>query len=138
MKSITTAFDLEEVRSQPRAFIFIYVNWAIQARHSDAAFRDFVAAWTSTEPDCSVPVYRVDLSDQEGEVWTNIRKWLREESQPHDSLTYGGNGALLWIRSGAVVASVPYVAAIEHAKLMAITKSIFEYRAAKGAAPNSP
>jgi hypothetical protein len=138
MKPITTAYDLEEARSQPRAFVFIYVNWAIQARHSDTAFRDFVAAWTSTEPDCSIPVYRVDLSNQEGEVWTNIRTWLREENQPHDQLTYGGYGALLWIRSGAVVTSVPYVAAVERGKLMAITKSTLGCGAAPGAAPNLP
>jgi hypothetical protein len=50
MKPITIAHDLEEVRSLPRALVFIYVNWAIQARHSDAAFRDFIAAWASTDP----------------------------------------------------------------------------------------
>jgi hypothetical protein len=133
MKPITTAHDLDELRSLPRAFVFIYVNWAIQARHSDAAFRDFVTAWDSTEPDCSIPVYRVDLSDQAGEVWTTLRKWLREEGQPYDQLTYGGYGALLWIRSGAVIASVPYVAVVERAKLVAATKSIFECRDAPGA-----
>src|SRR5205823_3088526 len=110
MKPITTARDLEELRSLPRAFVFIYVSWAIQARQSDVAFRDFVTEWTLTEPDCSITVYRVDLSDQEGEIWTTLRKWLREEGQPYEQLTYGGYRALLWIRSGAVVASVPCVA----------------------------
>lgn len=130
MKPIITAHDLEEVRLLPRALVFIYVNWAIQARHSDAAFRDFVAVWASIEPDYSVPVYRVDLSDQEGEVWTTNRTWLRDEGQPYDQLTYGGYGALLWIRSGAVITSVPYVAAVERAKLVEVTQSIFECRAA--------
>jgi hypothetical protein len=136
MRPITAAHDLEEVRSLPRAFVFIYANWAIQARHSDAAFRDFVTAWTSTEPDCSIPVYRADLSDQEGEVWTAIRKWLKEEGQPYDRLTYRGYGALLWVRSGAVVMSVPYIAAVERTKLVAVTKSIFECRATLGTAPD--
>src|SRR5262245_39411297 len=125
MKPVTTIHDLEEVRSLPRAFVFIYVIWAGQARHSDTAFRDFVATWDSTEPECPVPAYRVDLSDQEGEVWTSIREWLREQGQPFDQLTYGGYGALLWVRSGAVVASVPYVAVVERAKLVAVSKSIF-------------
>ena len=137
MKLITTARDLEEMRTLPRAFVFIYVNWAIQARHSDAAFRDFVTAWASTEPTCPVPVYRVDLSDQEGEVWTTVRKWLQEEGQPYDRLTYGGCGALLWIRSGAVVASVPYVALVERAKLVAVTSSIFKCRDTPGDTPVS-
>jgi hypothetical protein len=129
MKPITTAHDLEEVRSLPRALIFIYVNWAIQARQSETAFRNFVGTWSSTEPECSVPAYRVDLSDQEGEVWRAIREWLREEGQPFNELTYGGYGALLWVCSGAVVASVPYVAVVERAKLLAVTKSIFERHA---------
>jgi hypothetical protein len=136
MNPITTAQDLEELRSLPRAIVFMYVNWAIQARHSDAAVRDFVTAWASTEPDYSIPVYRVDLSDQEGEVWTTIRKWLKEEGQPYDQLTYGGYGALLWIRWGAVVASVPYVAVVESAKLVAVTRSSFECRDSPGAAPD--
>jgi hypothetical protein len=132
MKPITTAHDLEEVRTLPWAFVFIYVNWAIQARHSDATFRDFVTAWAAAEPDCLIPVYRTDLSDQEGEVWTAIRKWLAAEGQAYDPLTYGGCGALLWVRSGTVVMSIPYVAAVERAKLVAVTKSVFERPAAPG------
>jgi hypothetical protein len=44
MKLVASTADLDEVRSLPRALIFIYVNWAIQARHSDAACRNFLAA----------------------------------------------------------------------------------------------
>jgi hypothetical protein len=128
MKLILTAQDLEEVRVLPRAFVFIYVNWASQARFSEAAFRDFVSAWASAEPEFPIPTYRVDLSEQEGEVWEAIRKWLREEGQPYDSLTYGGYGALLWVRSGSVGASVPYIAVVERRKLVAVTRSIFGCR----------
>lgn len=134
MKPVTTAHELEEVRSLPQALVFIYVNWANQARNSDVVVRDFVATWTLTEPECSLPVYRVDLSDQKGEIWATIREWLKGEGQPFDQLTYGGNGALLWVRSGAVVASVPYVAAGERTKLVAVTKNIFERRGEPGAA----
>src|SRR5262245_60133071 len=109
MKPVSTARDLEEVRSLPRAFVFIDVNWAIQARQSNSAFRQFVATRTSTDPDCPASAYCVDLSDQVGDVWTTLREWLREEGQPFDELTYGGYGALLWVRSGAVAASVPNV-----------------------------
>ena len=126
MKSIATSLDLAEVRSMSRAFVFIYVNWAIEARHSETAFRNLLTVLPSPEQGFSIPVYRVDLSEQEGEVWTALRQWLREDGQPYDQLTYGGYGALLWIRSGAAVASVPHVAGVEQSKLVAVTKSIFE------------
>jgi hypothetical protein len=125
MKPIVTAGDLDEVRALPRALIFIYVNWAGQARDSDRVFRDFVAARTAIEQEFPLPVYRADLSDQEGEVWEAIRNWLREEGQPYDPLTYGGYGALLWVCSGAVVAFVSYVAVVGRDKLVTITKSLF-------------
>jgi hypothetical protein len=126
MKLIASAAELDEMRSLPRALVFIYVNWAIQARHSDVACRVFLATLHREYPGEEIPVYRVDLSDQEGEVWVAIRKWLKEEGQPHDSLSYGGNGAMLWVRVRKVAAYVPYVAGIECQKVMAMTQGVFE------------
>jgi hypothetical protein len=68
----------------------------------------------------------VDLSEQEGEVWIAIRKWLKEEGQPHDSLSYGGYGAMLWVCLGKIAAYVPYLAEIECHKLTAMTRGVFE------------
>jgi hypothetical protein len=125
MKEIVSSIDLEEVRSLPRAFVFIYVGWAIQARRSQATFREFAAAWNSSEPDLPTPVYRVDLSNQEGEIWEAIRLWLRAQNQPFDELTYSGCGALLWVRLGSVIESVLSVEIVEKANLFAISKRIF-------------
>jgi hypothetical protein len=134
MKLVASAAELDEVRSQPRALLFIYVNWAIQARHSDAACHDFLAKLQRDYPDEQISVYRVDLSEQQGEVWVGIRKWLKEEGQPHDWLSYGGYGAMLWLRQGQVKAYVPYLAEIECHKLMAMTRGVFELGGTVGTA----
>jgi hypothetical protein len=138
MKLVALATDLDQVRSLQRALVFIYVNWAIQARHSDAAYRDFLASLEREHPTEEIPVYRVDLSEQEGEVWAGIRKWLKEEGQPHDSLSYGGYGAMLWVRLGKVAAYVPYLAEIECHKLMAITRGVFELSVGSGISGSKP
>jgi hypothetical protein len=138
MKLVASAADLNEVRSLPRALVFIYVNWAIQARHSDAACRDFLANLQRDYPTEDIPLYRVDLSEQEGEVWAGIRKWLKEEGQPHDWLSYGGYGAMLWVRVGTVAAYVPYFAEIECHKLMAMTRGVFELGAGSAISGSKP
>ena len=126
MRLISSAANLDEVRTLPRTLVFIYVNWAFQARHSDATCRDFLASLQREYPDDEIPVCRVDLSEQEGEVWNGVRKWLSEEGQPHDYLSYGGYGAMLWVRLGKIAAYVPYLAEIECRKLIAMTSCVFE------------
>jgi len=138
MKLIASAADLDEMQSLPRALVFIYVNWAIQARRSDTACRDFLAQLQREYPSEEIPVYRVDLSDQEGEVWVGIRKWLKDEGKQHDSLSYGGNGVMLWVRLGIVAAYVPYLAEIERHKLMAMTRGVFELGAGSGISGSKP
>ncbi|MBW3542031.1 MAG: hypothetical protein KY476_17315 [Planctomycetes bacterium] len=138
MKLIASAADLDEMRSLPRVLVFIYVSWAMQARRSDAACREFLAD-LQREYQCEeIPVCRVDLSDQEGEVWVGIRKWLKDDGQPHDCLSYGGYGAMLWVREGKVEAYVPYLAEVECGKLMAMTRGVFELGAQSGTSGSKP
>ena len=134
MKLIASAADLDEVRSQPRALVFIDVKWSIQARRSDAACRDFLKILHRESPREEIPVYLLDLSEQEGDVWLSTREWLREEGQPHDSLCYGGYGAMLWVRSGTVAAYVPYLAEIECDQLTAMTRGVFQLDSEFGSA----
>ncbi len=126
MKLVASNADLDQMRSLPRALVFLYVNWAMQARHSDAVCRDFLITLQSEYPNEEIPAHRVDLSEQEGEIWVGIRKWLKEQGQPHDSLTYGGYGAMLWLRQGTVAAYVPYLGEIDRSKLLAMTRGVFE------------
>lgn len=137
MRLVASTADLDDVRSLPRAFVFIYVDWAIQARRSEAACRVFLATLQREDPREEIPVFRVDLSEQEGEVWVGIRKWLKEEGQPHDWLSYGGYGAMLWVREGKVATYMPYLAEIECHKLMAMTRGVFELGIRKEDRPRS-
>ena len=122
MKPIRNAVDLAEARSQPRAFIFLWVNWAIQARQSQKTVERLVVSWKAACPEVLIPAYIVDLSDGSGELWEAVRDWLRDEHQPVDSLTYGGGGALLWVMAGSVIAHCPFTAQIDNAKLLATTR----------------
>jgi hypothetical protein len=126
MESITSVHDLDEARSQPRAFVFLYVNWAIQARHSIIVVRKFLEAWQAARPTSPIPAYLVDLSDQTGEVWEAVRAWIRLEGEPVDRLTYGGYGSLLWVTSGSITAYSVYLAEFGSIRfILAATSTIF-------------
>jgi hypothetical protein len=125
MYPITAIPDLDEARLQPRALVFLWVNWAGQARQSEIVVRKLVEKWHSAHPTVPIPVYRVDLSDQSGEVWEAISSWLQSEGRPVDRLTFGGYGSLLWITSGSIIAHSIFPAATEQAKLFNATVSIF-------------
>lgn len=126
MKLILSVAHLEEMRSLSRALVFIYVNWAIQARRSDEACRGFLSELQREYKSEDIPVYRVDLSDQAGDVWEDIRNWMKDEGKPHDQLSYGGYGAMLWVRLGKIAAYVPYLAEIESHEMVAMTRDVFE------------
>lgn len=125
MKTINNAVNLQEARSHPRAFVFFYVTWAIQARHSMVAVQKLLEAWRAVHPDIPAESCVADLSDQTGEVWDSIRIWLHTEQQPVDLLTFGGNGALLWVQTGTIVAHCPNAGIIEHSNLLAMTAGAF-------------
>ena len=69
--------------------------------------------------------YFVDLSEQCGEVWDAVREWLSGEGSLANALTYGGYGALLWVRGGGVVECAPYAARVDARELLAITRRVF-------------
>jgi hypothetical protein len=102
------------------------VNWAVQARHSEVALKRLLESCLRVFPDNPIPVYRANLSDQEGEVWDAIRAWLETENRPVDPLTYGGYGALIWMSAGKILMHTLFLAQIEASKLLSITRSVFE------------
>ena len=79
------------------------------------------------ESHAPVPVYPVDVSSQEGEVWEAVRGWLGDEGQAVDLLTFGANGALLLARRGAVVGAIGYVAG-DRKLLREQTRKLFQER----------
>jgi hypothetical protein len=123
MDPIVSKVDLEAACSQSRAFVFLWVCWSGQARHSEVAVNKLLKAWTNESLDTDAQAYRADISEPESESWSTIDQWLRAQQQ---RLTdFGGNGELLWVRSGKVVAVAANVARFEHDELMAMTRNAF-------------
>ena len=125
MKPIADVNDLQEARSQTRAFIFLYVQWATQARLSKLTVEELPSYWQVEQGQLPTAAYFADLSDQTGDVWNGIRDWLQSEGMPVDPLTYGGNGALLWVRDGRVMEFAGYVDGVALSALKAITRRVF-------------
>jgi hypothetical protein len=117
--------ELAAALGQPRAFLFLWVNWAIHAHNSRVVVEEVVASWESHHPEQPVPCYVADVSDQCGEVWDALAEWLTVEGHPAGHLMVSGAGPLLWVRSGHVVLHV--LAPLQHgaAKLAAASRSVF-------------
>jgi len=126
MKVISSRRDLDDACSQVRALVFLWVDWSIEARHSEHALTDLLQSWARAFPDRPIPVYRADLSGQIGEIWDAIREWLRAEGQDADGLTLSGNGALLWLRQRKVAAAVGHLAAVDHEQRLAICRRVWQ------------
>jgi hypothetical protein len=126
MRPITTPHELNEARAQPRAFVFIHVNWAIQAIRSRRIAEQFVQGWQAERNHRPTAAFVVDLSEQIGRLWDGVRQWLAGEEKPVDPLTYGGYGALLWLRAGRVMEYVEYTEAVALVVLGAISRRVFE------------
>jgi hypothetical protein len=117
--------DLTAALSQPRAFVFLYVNWAGQARYSEVIVRKVLESWDAEYPDQPVPCYTVDVSDQCGELWDALAEWLMAEGRPAGHLMMSGVGPLLWLRAGHVALHVLAPLQFGAAKLAAVSRSVF-------------
>ncbi len=112
--------------SEARAFLFLWVNWAIHARKARGVVEQTVAAWQSEHPDQPIPCYMLDVSDQSGEVWDALAEWLMAEGRPAERLMMSGVGPLLWLRSGHVVLHVLAPPEYGATKLAAASRGVFE------------
>jgi len=117
--------ELAAALEQPRAFLFLWVNWAIHAIHSRALVAKAIAAWQADHPGSPVPCYTVDVSDQCGDVWDALAEWLDKEGRPAGDLMMSGAGPLLWVQSGHVVLHVLAPLTYDAARLAAVTRSVF-------------
>lgn len=132
MTPIRDRNELIAALSQPRAFLFLWVNWAVHAMRSRAVVGEAVAAWQADHPDQSVPCYTADVSDQCGELWDALAEWLTAEGRPVGQLMMSGVGPLLWVRSGHVVLHVLAPLHYDAAKLAAVSRSVFAADAEPG------
>jgi hypothetical protein len=125
MKTIATLDDLKEVIRQPRALVFFYVMWAVQARLSKQRIAHLIDSWNK-DPSLYGIAYTVNLSEQRGDIWDSVRSWLRCQGMPVDPFTYGGNGALLWVRAGQVITYTGNAGEMDLKELNTITRRVFE------------
>ncbi len=133
MTPIRDKSELAAALAQPRAFLFLWVNWAIHARNSRAVVEEVVASWQAEHPGQPVPCYTVDVSDQCGEVWDALAAWLSADGRPAGHLMMSGAGPLLWVRSGHVVLHVLAPLQYGPAKLAAASRGAFAPDPERGA-----
>lgn len=138
MTPIRNRGELAAALSQPRAFLFLWVNWAIHARNSRVVADEVIAAWQTEHPDQPVPCYTVDVSDQCGEVWDALAEWLMAEGRPAGHLMMSGVGPLLWVQLGHVVLHVLAPLQFGPATLAAASRSVFASEAEPSAAADRP
>lgn len=117
--------ELAAALRQPRAFLFLWVNWAIHARNSQVVVEQVVAIWQADHPDQPVPCYVADVSDQCGEVWDALAEWLTSEGRPAGHLMMSGAGPLIWVRSGHAVLHVLAPLDYDAAELAAASRGAF-------------
>jgi hypothetical protein len=122
---IRTKRDLDSARQQPRAFLFLWVNWAYHARSSQKVVEKVITTWHDENPTEPIPSYIADVSDQCGEVWDALNAWLEAERRPTGQLMMSGVGPLLWLRSGHVIVHVLAPLIFEDYKLTAISRGVF-------------
>ena len=125
MVPLRTKSDLVESLAQPRAFVFLWVNWAVHARSSQQVVDEVLESWQTAHPDLPAPCHIADLSEQGGEVWDAVAEWLARESRPAGQLMLSGVGPLLWLREGRIVAHVLNANQFGAAKLLAASSSIW-------------
>lgn len=106
MISVRTRRDIADASSQVRAFVFLWVNWAIQARESRRLVDAVVEGWNTERSDLAAPYYIADVSEQCGEVWDGLVEWLEAERRPAGHLLISGVGPLIWVHNGRVAAHV--------------------------------
>ena len=115
---IANVADLEEALSQVNAIVFFSVQWSVQSRRSEEIAKRLVEEVNSNRSGPMIPGYRLDLSDQKGDIWDAVLTWLNHEKQPVSEMMFGGTGSLVLIRSGHIVGSEIYVAGRNYLELL--------------------
>lgn len=122
--SIRTKEDVAKMASHERAFVFLWVNWAIHARHSQRVVEAVVEDWQNRQPELPASAYVADVSHQSGELWDALADWLEREGRPAGHLMMSGVGPLIWVRNGRVAAHA-FPNQVGREKLAAVCQSIW-------------
>lgn len=104
MQRIESTADLDKLRDQERAVVFLWVNWAIHALHSANIAERMIAEWNREHPNADIDLLQIDVSEQSGDIWDAVAVWFESQHIPDvGSLMYGGAGSIIWVRSGTIM-----------------------------------
>lgn len=125
MTPIQSSDELRYMLAQNRAVLLIWVNWSTQAIHSRNLFAEAMAISLAAHPDQQFPCYVADVSEQRGELWDALVKWLTAENRPIGDLMMSGAGPLIWVRSGHVALHLAAPLQYDAAKVASVNNSVF-------------
>lgn len=125
MTPIRSRGELEAALTQPRALLFLWVNWAIHARWSHRVVETLVTSWQSEHPEQELPWFTADITEGAGELWDALAEWLAAQELDPDHLLLSGVGPLLWLRSGRVLHHTLDTFSHDLADLTASTRTVF-------------
>jgi hypothetical protein len=108
-ETIASAEEFNSAVRRERLILHLDVEWAMQAIQSRPVIVKFKKKLETDAHYGDVVFRRVDCSEPEGPVWDAVAQWLHEQNAD-PSLMVGGYGAVVWVKSGKVVDSVPYAA----------------------------
>ncbi len=124
-REIKNGEDLKAAAAQRRAFVFVSVEWAVDSKLSELDVVAMVKAWQKAHPSLSAPLYRIDLTEQEGPLWNDVADWLKRGS-PLIGLMSSGTGPLLWILQGRIADHVPSAHYVGREALAEQTRALFD------------
>ena len=80
MQRVETIADLNQLRRQTFAVVFIWVDWAIHAHHSAHTAERMITDWNRKYPSMTMVLSRIDLSEQCSEMWHAVAEWIGSQS----------------------------------------------------------
>ena len=123
-REIKNREDLNAAAVQPRAFVFLSVDWAVHSKQSEIDVLASVKEWQEDNSSVSAPLYRIDLTEQKRPLWDNVAEWLKREKLT-TNLMISGAGPLLWILKGRIADHVPNAHYVGSEALIEKTRALF-------------
>lgn len=127
ISTVSSRRDLDEALRSRQLIIHIDVDWSMQAIESRPVVAELQLVLKNDKEFADLDFRRVDLTNQEGEVWDAVDTWISRQNV-NKMLMSSGNGALLWVRSGVVVDSVQSAKETGLQKAVARTRRAFDDR----------
>jgi hypothetical protein len=124
MRDIVTPDDLKEMLADTRAVVFVDVDWSLQTAQTRRHVHDFIKTWSIQTSTSGVTFYRLDMTEQSGELYDAVNKWL--EGQPvRGNIVCGGYGSLIWVSKGNVRHSLINATWAKTPELIQTTADVF-------------